>query len=164
MSSVAVGDHGGMADRYRRRPAGIVAFVFTDLEDYTQLSETDPAGMRAALARHVGLIDDAIRRHHGIRAVEQSAADRTVSAFDRASDALAAALDMQVAMHAVQWKAPGPLRLRVAVHTGEVDVDAGGAYSGPTMTSRQRSTPGGPRRPDTRVVIGHGARAIVDCR
>ena len=128
-----VSDHLGMAGRDEQRPAGIVAFVFTDIEDSTSLWETDPSAMRADVARHVELIETAIARNEGVRAVEQGAGDSTVAAFARASDAVAAAIEMQVALHAEAWTSSHALRVRVAVHAGEVDIDSQGAYAGPTM-------------------------------
>ncbi len=54
-------------------------------------------------------------------------------AFPRASDALRAALAVQLAFHGQTWASRSPLLVRVAVHAGEVEIDADGAYSGPTM-------------------------------
>jgi predicted ATPase/class 3 adenylate cyclase/DNA-binding CsgD family transcriptional regulator len=122
-----------MADPDGPPPSGIVAFVFTDIEDSTTGWEADPAAMRADVVRHRSLIDRAVHRHHGTRAVEQGAGDSTVAAFARASDAVAAAIDLQVAMHTEQWTATRPLRVRVAVHAGEVEADGRGRYGGPTL-------------------------------
>jgi predicted ATPase/class 3 adenylate cyclase/DNA-binding CsgD family transcriptional regulator len=114
------------------RPTGIVAFLFTDLEESTLRWEADPDVMRADVARHAGLIDAAIERHGGVPALEQGAGDSTVTAFSRASDALAAAVDLQLAMHDETWAGDRPLLARVVVHAGEAQLD-GSAYSGPTM-------------------------------
>jgi predicted ATPase/class 3 adenylate cyclase/DNA-binding CsgD family transcriptional regulator len=129
----AVGDHRGVGDHHTTSPAGIVAFVFTDLEDSTRRWEEDPEAMKADVARHLALVDDVVARHGGRRALEQGAGDSTVAAFTRASHALAAAVDLQAAMHQATWQGPDPLRVRVAVHAGEVDVDHRGGFVGPTM-------------------------------
>lgn len=42
-------------------PVGTVTFLFTDLEGSTRLWEDDPDAMRAAMARHDALLDDAMR-------------------------------------------------------------------------------------------------------
>lgn len=107
--------------------------MFTDLEDSTRLWEVDPTAMRADVARHGELIAAAVEANGGVRSLEQGAGDSTVAAFRRASDALAAALAVQEAMHAEVWASATPLRVRVAVHAGEVGLEADGAYSGPTM-------------------------------
>ena len=46
-------------------PAGTVTFLFTDIAGSTQLWEQHPAAMPAALARHDGLLREAIERHGG---------------------------------------------------------------------------------------------------
>jgi class 3 adenylate cyclase len=128
----AVSDHRRVG-HLTTSPAGIVAFVFTDLEDSTRRWEEDPEAMKADVARHLALIDDVVARHGGRRALEQGAGDSTVAAFTRASDALAVAVALQTAMHQATWQGSDPLRVRVAVHAGEVDVDHRGGYVGPTM-------------------------------
>ena len=114
-------------------PAGIVAFVFTDLEGSTRRWEDDAHTMRADVACHLALIDEVSTRHGGRRAPEQGAGDSTVTAYPRASHALLAAIELQQAMHATAWTGAEPLRMRIGVHAGEVDLDARGAYAGPTM-------------------------------
>ena len=42
-----------------------------------------------------------------------------MAAFSRASDAVGAALDAQRALQAESWPTPGPVQVRMAVHTGE---------------------------------------------
>jgi class 3 adenylate cyclase len=44
-------------------PSGTVTFLFTDIEGSTALWERDPAGMRAAVARHDALLASAIEVH-----------------------------------------------------------------------------------------------------
>ena len=53
----AVSDHRRVG-HLTTSPAGIVAFVFTDLEDSTRRWEEDPEAMKADVARHLALIDD----------------------------------------------------------------------------------------------------------
>ena len=70
----AVGDHRGVGARHTTSPAGIVAFVFTDLEDSTRRWEEDPEAMKADVAWHLALVDDVVTRHGGRRALEQATA------------------------------------------------------------------------------------------
>ena len=67
-----------------------------------------------------------IAAHDGVRPVEQGEGDSFVAAFARASDAVACALELQ--------RAPlAPIRLRIGVHTGEVQLRDEGNYAGPTI-------------------------------
>lgn len=69
--------------------------------------------------------------HHGIRPVEQGEGDSFVIAFSRASDAVACALALQ--------RAPlAPLRLRIGVHTGEVQLRDENNYVGPAINRTAR--------------------------
>jgi predicted ATPase/DNA-binding CsgD family transcriptional regulator len=74
---------------------------------------------------------DVIAAHDGVRPVEQGEGDSFVAAFARASDAVAAALELQRAPMA-------PIRLRIGVHTGEVQLRDEGNYAGPTINRTAR--------------------------
>ena len=66
-----------------------------------------------------------------MRPVEQGEGDSFVVAFARASDAVACALELQ--------RAPlAPIRLRIGVHTGEVQLRDEGNYIGPTINRAAR--------------------------
>jgi predicted ATPase/DNA-binding CsgD family transcriptional regulator len=78
-----------------------------------------------------------------VRPVEQGEGDSFVAAFARASDAIAAALELQ--------RAPlAPIRLRIGVHTGEIQLRDEGNYAGPTInrTARLRD-------------LGHGGQTLL---
>jgi predicted ATPase/DNA-binding CsgD family transcriptional regulator/tetratricopeptide (TPR) repeat protein len=94
--------------------------------------------MAADLARHLTIVDEVGERWDGRSAPEQGAGDSTVTAFARASDALAAAIEMQQSMEAETWAGREPLQVRVAVHAGEVHLDDAGRYQGPTMNRAGR--------------------------
>ena len=90
------------------RPSGTVTFLFTDIQGSTSLWEEDPAAMRAALARHDAILDDAIGAHDGL--VFSRGGDGVAAAFRRAGDAVAAAVDAQRALTAEAWPAACPAR------------------------------------------------------
>src|ERR1700733_13980099 len=124
-------------------PTGTVTLLLADVEGSTRLWETQPKEMTAALARLNSVVSDVIAAHDGVRPVEQGEGDSFVAAFARASDALAAALDIQ--------RAPlAPLRLRIGVHTGEIQLRDEGNYAGPTInrTARLRD-------------LGHGGQTLL---
>jgi class 3 adenylate cyclase len=80
--------------------------------------------MAAAVARLDDVLTEVVARHQGVRPVEQGEGDSFVLAFARASDAVACALELQLAPLA-------PLRLRVGVHTGEVQLRDEANFLGP---------------------------------
>jgi predicted ATPase/class 3 adenylate cyclase/DNA-binding CsgD family transcriptional regulator len=112
-------------------PVGTVTLLLADVEGSTRLWQTQPKEMTAAIARLDGTVCEVISAHHGVRPVEQGEGDSFVVAFARASDAVACALELQ--------RAPlAPIRLRIGVHTGEVQLRNEGNYIGPTINRTAR--------------------------
>ena len=74
---------------------GIVTFLFTDIEGSTRLWESDGARMERALARHDAIARDAVARHRG--GVVKMTGDGVHAVFDDPLDAIAAALDIELA-------------------------------------------------------------------
>src|ERR1700734_2951024 len=112
-------------------PTGTVTLLLADVEGSTRLWESQPKEMTAALARLNSVVSNVIAAHDGVRPVEQGEGDSFVAAFARASDALAAALEMQ--------RAPlAPIRLRIGVHTGEIQLRDEGNYAGSTINRAAR--------------------------
>ena len=112
-------------------PTGTVTLLLADIEGSTRLWETQPEEMTTAVARLDHAVAEIIAAHDGVRPVEQGEGDSFVVAFDRASDAVACALDLQ--------RAPlAPIRLRIGVHTGEVQLRDEGNYIGPTINRTAR--------------------------
>lgn len=101
------------------RPIGTVSFLLTDIEGSTRLWQDAPEAMQAAVARHYEILDSAVSAHGGVRLEEQGEGDSIVAAFPRASDAVRAALDAQLALAAEPSPTPRPIQVRMAVHTGE---------------------------------------------
>ena len=112
-------------------PTGTVTLLLADVEGSTRLWETQADVMTAAIARFNRVVCDVVAAHDGVRPVEQGEGDSFVAAFARASDAVAAALALQ--------RAPlAPIRLRIGVHTGEVQLRDEGNYAGPTINRTAR--------------------------
>jgi predicted ATPase/class 3 adenylate cyclase/DNA-binding CsgD family transcriptional regulator len=112
-------------------PTGTVTLLLADVEGSTGLWESQPEEMTAAIARLDATLADLIAVHGGVRPVEQGEGDSFVLAFARASDAVACALELQRA-------ALAPIRLRVGVHTGEIQLRDEGNYIGPTINRTAR--------------------------
>ncbi len=104
-------------------PSGTVTFLFTDIEGSTDLWERWPDAMKSALAQHHTLLNAAAAEHHGY--VFQIVGDAFCIAFGSAPDALGAALTAQRALRAMEWGATGPLRVRMALHTGAAEPEDG---------------------------------------
>jgi predicted ATPase/class 3 adenylate cyclase len=98
-------------DEMRELPAGTVTFLFTDIEGSTRLLSELGDAYGAALAKHRELLRNAFSAHGGVEVDTQG--DAFFIAFTRARDAVAAAADAQRAL------APGPIRVRMGIHTGE---------------------------------------------
>jgi class 3 adenylate cyclase len=96
-------------------PTGMATLLLADVEGSTRLWESQSKEMAAAVERLDEVLAEVVAHHQGVRPVEQGEGDSFVVAFARASDSVACALALQLAPLA-------PLRLRVGVHTGEVQL------------------------------------------
>lgn len=114
-------------------PVGTVTFMLTDVEGSTFLWESAPKAMGAAIRRHYQLLDTAIALRGGVRPQEQGEGDSVVAVFARASDALAAALDIQRAFCRERWPEFAALTLRLALHTAEAQLRDEDNYFGPAV-------------------------------
>src|ERR1700743_575345 len=127
----------------RLLPTGTVTLLLADVEGSTRLWETQPDEMTVATASLNQAVSDIVAAHEGVRPVEQGEGDSFVAAFARASDAVACALELQ--------RAPlAPIRLRIGIHTGEIQLRDESNYAGPTInrTARLRD-------------LGHGAQTLL---
>src|SRR5262249_33343213 len=113
-------------------PSGTVTFLFTDIEGSAQLWEREPDAMRIALARHDALVGTLIAQHGGVVVKPRGEGDSHFCVFARATDAAAAAAALQGALAGEAWPTSHPLRVRLALHTGEADRREGDYY-GPAV-------------------------------
>ncbi len=112
-------------------PTGTVTLLLADVEGSTRLWQTKPEEMTAAVARLDQSVSEVVAAHDGVRPVEQGEGDSFVVAFARASDAVLCALDLQ--------RAPlAPIRLRIGIHTGEIQLRDEGNYIGPAINRTAR--------------------------
>jgi predicted ATPase/class 3 adenylate cyclase/DNA-binding CsgD family transcriptional regulator len=132
-----------------RSPSGTVTFLLTDVESSTRAWEADAPGMAAAISRHEEVLSGAIAAHGGFRPIEQGEGDSVVAAFARPSDAVAAAVEAQLALAREPWPTGTPIQVRMALHTGEAEAH-GGRYAGATIirTARLRS-------------VAHGGQTVM---
>jgi len=95
----------------RDLPSGTVTFLFTDVEGSTRLlHDLGPDGYARALAEHRRILRAAFGGHGGVEVDTQG--DAFFVAFPTAQGALAAAAAARDAL------IPGPIRVRMGIHTG----------------------------------------------
>jgi len=96
-------------------PQGTVTFLFTDIEGSTDLARQLGADFGRLRSEHRQLLRDAFGRHEGYEI--DTAGDGFFVAFERAGDAVAAAI------HAQRALADGSVRVRMGLHTAEPFLD-----------------------------------------
>lgn len=107
-----------------------VTFLLTDIEGSTKLWEEHPETMKSALSRHDDLLRHAIEAHDGH--VFKTVGDGFFAAFANPQDALSAGVSAQLALQSEKWGEVGPLRVRMALHTGSAQ-ERDDDYFGPTL-------------------------------
>lgn len=96
-----------------------LTFLFTDIEGSTRLWDNHPDLMRIALARHDAIIRTAIETGGGV--VFKTVGDAFCAAFPQPSGALKAALQAQLNLAGQSWGEMEPIRVRMAINTGEAE-------------------------------------------
>ncbi len=115
-------------------PAGTVTFLMTDIEGSTRLWEANPEAMAQAVPMHYVLLSETIARNGGARPGEQGEGDSVLGAFARASDAVRAALEAQLALARQPWPGEIKLTVRIALHTAEAQLRDEGNYFGVALS------------------------------
>jgi predicted ATPase/class 3 adenylate cyclase len=107
-------------------PSGTVTFLFTDIEGSTRLWERDPAAMRTTAARHDAMLSEAVSVRGGV--LFKHVGDAIQAAFADPIAAVAAVVDAQRMLSTEPWAPTGPIRVRMALHSGEATPNAAGDY------------------------------------
>jgi class 3 adenylate cyclase len=110
-------------------PAGTVTFLFSDLEGSTRLREAQPEAYREALTRYHGLLRQAIQAHGGV--IFETVGEATYAAFANPTAAARAALAAQIALQHEPWGELGQIRVRMGLHTGEVELQGEHYFGAP---------------------------------
>src|SRR5436190_7635310 len=130
-----------------RPPRGNVTFLFTDIERSSQLWEMHPQTMGRALAQHDNLIRSALEEHKAY--IFKTAGDAFCAAFGSAASAVRAAVAAQRNLASAAWEDTGPLRVRMALHSGEAE-QRDGDYFGRTLNRVARV-----------LAAGHGGQTLL---
>ncbi|MFI5362437.1 MAG: ATP-binding protein [Elusimicrobiota bacterium] len=123
------------------------AFLFTDIEGSTRRWESHPDEMSAALARHDALVRTAVARSGG--RVFKAIGDAFCAVYPSSPRALEGALAIQRALAAQPWGAPGPLRVRAAIHVGAAE-ERDDDFFGPALNRVARL-----------LAAGHGGQTLL---
>jgi predicted ATPase/class 3 adenylate cyclase len=127
--------------------AGTLTFVFTDIEGSTRLLLELGNDYGPLLAQHRTLLDAATIQNGG--RVMGSEGDALFMAFSDASAALRAAVEGQRALAAHPWPEGHPIRVRMGMHSGEVQ-RIGDEFVGLALHQTARITS-----------AGHGGQILV---
>jgi predicted ATPase/class 3 adenylate cyclase len=132
-------------------PSGTVTFLFTDIEGSTPLWEKIPEEMHIAVAQHHAILRRAIESNGG--RVFQIVGDAFQAAFSHSRQGLCAAIKAQQGLLQAEWGLAGPIRVRMGIHTGSVELDENGdAPYTPNHTLNRAS----------RVMsAGHGGQILI---
>src|SRR4051794_31255078 len=98
--------------------AGVVTFLFTDVEGSTRLWDEQPERMKPALAAHDALARRAVESRRGT--VVKTTGDGIHAAFDDPLDALAATVELQRALADSAATHGVSLSVRCGLHAGVV--------------------------------------------
>ncbi|WP_197514840.1 BTAD domain-containing putative transcriptional regulator [Mycobacterium sp. 852013-50091_SCH5140682] len=102
-----------------------VTFLLTDIVGSTAAWEADADAMAVALARHDEIVEQVVTSRGGRLIKTRGEGDATFTVFDRPSAAAAAAIELQDAILQEPWALAEPMRIRVALHTGEAELRDG---------------------------------------
>src|SRR5215210_2971285 len=103
--------------------------------------------MQRALACHDEILRNAIEERGGY--VFKTVGDAFCASFPTATDAIEAALSAQRTLFAQKWGETGPLRVRMALHTGAAE-ERDGDYFGPRVNRVARL-----------LSAGHGGQTLI---
>ena len=109
-------------------PSGTVTFLLSDIQGSTRLWELSSEAMASALARHDSILGSIISERGGTVVKSRGEGDSFFAVFPRAADGLAAATEIQLALQKERWPTEAPIRVRMALHSGEVQLRDGDYY------------------------------------
>ena len=125
----------------------MLTFLFTDIEGSTRLWDSQPDLMRTALARHDAIMRRAIGLGGG--RVFKTVGDAFCAVFVNPSGAVDAALLAQLQLSTEPWATSDPIKVRMAVHTGEAEC-RDDDYFGPPLNRVARM-----------LNLGHGGQTLL---
>ena len=132
-----------------RPPTGTVTCLFSDIEGSTRIELALGSGpYRDVRERHRALLRAAFAAHDGHE--QSTEGDSFFVIFRRAADAVAAAVDGQRAIAAEPWPDDAPVRVRMGLHTGDIERLDGGDVIGYDINRTARIT-----------AVAHGGQVLL---
>jgi predicted ATPase/class 3 adenylate cyclase len=128
----------------------MVTFLLTDIEASTRRWEADPRAMKLAIGRHDQLLATGVEDHGGTVLKERGEGDSLFAVFARTRDAVAAAASIQRSLSDEVWPRGLPIRVRIAIHTGEADEESAFDYRGAAVNRCARLR-----------AVAHGGQILV---
>jgi class 3 adenylate cyclase len=128
-------------------PTGTVTFLFSDIENSTQLAREHPESWEVVRSRHHAILRQALEYNNGF--VFQIIGDSFCAAFHKAGDALKAAITAQQDLQNEPWHEV-TIYVRIGIHTGEAELE-GNDYRGYTTLSFVQRL----------MSAGHGGQILV---
>jgi YVTN family beta-propeller protein len=128
-------------------PVGTVTFLFTDIEGSTRLLKELRELYGQALEDHQRILREVFAAHDGREIDTQG--DSFFAAFQRAKDAVAAAVEGQQRLADHDWPSGTRLRVRMGIHTGE-PIASGSGYVGLGVHKAARI-----------CAAGHGGQVLI---
>ncbi|MFQ5967930.1 MAG: adenylate/guanylate cyclase domain-containing protein, partial [Acidimicrobiia bacterium] len=123
-------------------------FLITDVEASTRLWEDHPEAMHWAMARHDEILHRALGENCG--RIFSVAGDSFAAAFDRADEALSAAVKTQTLLASEDW-GPAEIRVRIGIHSGDAK-ERDGRYYGQAVNRAARLAD-----------VAHGGQSVLSC-
>jgi predicted ATPase/DNA-binding SARP family transcriptional activator len=130
-------------------PAGTVTFLMTDIEESTRAWDASPITAKQAIERHNAIVAENVVTHQGQVVESGREGDSFLAGFMQARDAVECALDTQRALQQEPWPNQSQIRVRIAVHSGEAELQSG-HYVGGALYRCARL-----------MAIGHGGQILV---
>lgn len=113
-------------------PVGRVTFLFTGIEGGTKLSQEFPQELQSALSKHSAILKNTIDSNNGF--VFKIASDEFCCAFEKAEDAVKAAIDIQKNLKNENWDNV-KIKIRIGIHSGNAEWN-GSDYMGYVTLAR----------------------------
>lgn len=113
-------------------PIGIVTLLLTEVEDSVRRWEADPAGMPGTVARLDRIVDQVLATRRGMLVKPRGEGDSHFAVFADPADAVEAAAELMATTQGDAVLAAAGVRIRAAVHTGEMEL-RDGDYYGPNV-------------------------------
>ncbi|MGE5376018.1 MAG: adenylate/guanylate cyclase domain-containing protein, partial [Bacteroidota bacterium] len=136
-----------MMSKRQTLPTGTVTFLFTDIEGSTLLAQQYRETWESLRERHQVILQSAIDAHNGC--IFQMVGDAFCAAFSTVGDGLKAAVEAQRRLQQEDW-GKTPLKVRMGLHTGSVEVHGNDYHGYLTLAKAQRI-----------MSVAHGGQVLV---